>query len=284
MYVQNLPTAWRCGRFLFDWQKRMRPLVMGILNTTPDSFSDGGRFASRDAALRQAEHMITSGVDIIDIGGESTRPGAEAVALEIELERVLPIIEALRDCGTALSIDTYKPQTMIEALKLGVDCVNDVWALRQPGALAAVHRAGCGVVLMHMQRDPQTMQFNPEYVDVVADVRLFLAERAKEVEASGVSAEQIILDPGFGFGKNLEHNLRMLREFGSFTELGYPVLLGISRKSMLGKISGKEVHERLAPGIAATIMAVEQGAAVVRTHDVPETFDALRLWEAARVL
>jgi dihydropteroate synthase len=137
---------------------------------------------------------------------------------------------------------------------------------------------------MHMQRDPQTMQFNPEYVDVVADVRLFLAERAKEVEASGVSAEQIILDPGFGFGKNLEHNLRMLREFGSFTELGYPVLLGISRKSMLGKISGKEVHERLAPGIAATIMAVEQGAAVVRTHDVPETFDALRLWEAARVL
>jgi len=190
----------------------------------------------------------------------------------------------LRDCGTALSIDTYKPQTMIEALKLGVDCVNDVWALRQPGALAAVHQAGCGVVLMHMQRDPQTMQFNPEYVDVVADVRLFLAERAKEVEASGVSAEQIILDPGFGFGKSLEHNLRMLREFGSFAELGYPVLLGISRKSMLGKISGKEVHERLAPGIAATIMAVEQGAAVVRTHDVPETFDALRLWEAARVL
>ena len=284
MYVQNLPTAWRCGRFLFDWQKRMRPLVMGILNTTPDSFSDGGRFASRDAALRQAEHMITSGVDIIDIGGESTRPGAEAVALEIELERVLPIIEALRDCGTALSIDTYKPQTMIEALKLGVDCVNDVWALRQPGALEAVHRAGCGVVLMHMQRDPQTMQFNPEYVDVVADVRLFLAERAKEVEASGVSAEQIILDPGFGFGKSLEHNLCMLREFSSFAELGYPVLLGISRKSMLGKISGKEVHERLAPGIAATIMAVEQGAAVVRTHDVPETFDALRLWEAARVL
>ena len=284
MYVQNLPTAWRCGRFLFDWQKRMRPLVMGILNITPDSFSDGGRFAGRDAALRQAEHMITSGVDIIDIGGESTRPGAEAVALEIELERVLPIIEALRDCGTALSIDTYKPQTMIEALKLGVDCVNDVWALRQPGALEAVRQAGCGVVLMHMQRDPQTMQFNPDYVDVVADVRLFLGERAKEVEASGVSAEKIILDPGFGFGKTLEHNLRMLREFGSFAELGYPVLLGISRKSMLGKISGKEVHERLAPGIAAMIMAVEQGAAVVRTHDVPETFDALRLWEAARVL
>ncbi|MCE7505854.1 dihydropteroate synthase [Polynucleobacter sp. IMCC30063] len=284
MYVQNLPTAWRCGRFLFDWQKRMRPLVMGILNATPDSFSDGGRFASRDAALRQAEHMITSGVDIIDIGGESTRPGAEAVPVDIELERVLPIIEALRDCGTALSIDTYKPQTMLEALKLGVDCVNDVWALRQPGALEVVHQAGCGVVLMHMQRDPQTMQFNPEYLDVVTDVRLFLAERAKEVEAAGVSTEQIILDPGFGFGKSLEHNLRMLREFGSFTELGYPVLLGISRKSMLGKISGKEVHERLAPGIAATIMAVEQGAALVRTHDVPETFDALRLWEAARVL
>jgi len=276
-----MPTTWRCGRFLFDFSKRRRPVVMGILNATPDSFSDGGKFKTAKDAIAQAELMIESGVDLIDIGGESTRPGAEPVVLQEELDRVLPVIEALKDCGVPLSIDTYKAETMRQALRAGVDCVNDIWALRQEGAADAVLESkDCGIVLMHMQRDPQTMQFNPEYHDVLAQVMQFLQERAELLKAKGVEENRIAIDPGFGFGKSLEHNLTMLTHFDQFSQLGFTVLAGISRKSMLGKITGKDTHERLAPSIAAAVMAADRGARIVRVHDVPETVDALKLWEA----
>jgi len=279
--ILQMPTTWRCGRFLFDFTKRKRPIVMGILNATPDSFSDGGKFKSPIDAIAQAELMIEGGVDLIDIGGESTRPGAELVELQEELDRVLPVIEALKDCGVPLSIDTYKAETMRQALNAGVDCVNDIWALRQEGAVDAVLESkDCGIVLMHMQRDPQTMQFNPEYHDVLAQVMQFLKERAELLKAKGAQANRIAIDPGFGFGKSLEHNLNMLTHFDQFSRLGYSVLAGISRKSMLGKITGKDSHERLAPSIAAAIMAADRGARIVRVHDVPETVDALKLWEA----
>ncbi len=255
---------------------------MGILNATPDSFSDGGQFYQRDAGLKQAEKMIAAGVDIIDIGGESTRPGAEPVALQEELDRVLPVIEALKDCGVALSIDTYKPETMRAALDLGVDCVNDIWALRQEGAVEVVKQSNCGVVLMHMQRDPQTMQFNPNYTNVVQDVQAFLLERCALLEELGVASDRIAIDPGFGFGKSLEHNYQLLAQFQLLTEHGYPVLAGISRKSMLGKVTNQEVGDRLIPSIAAAILAVERGAQIVRTHDVCETIDALKIWQAMR--
>ena len=287
MIKQTLPATWRCGRFLFDFSKRQRPIVMGILNATPDSFSDGGKFRTASDAIAQAERMIVNGVDIIDIGGESTRPGAEPVSLQEELDRVLPIIDALKDCGVALSIDTYKAQTICQALRAGVDCVNDIWALRQEGAVDAVlendqnhSEKQCGIVLMHMQRDPQTMQFDPEYVDVIAEVKLFLQERAKLLEEQGVSQNRIAIDPGFGFGKSLEHNLNMLANFDQFSQLGYPVLAGISRKSMLGKLTGRDTNERVAPSVAAAILAADRGARIIRVHDVQETVDSLKVWEA----
>jgi dihydropteroate synthase len=282
MQAKQSPAAWRCGRFLFEFQSNTKPLVMGILNATPDSFSDGGQFYQRDAGLKQAEKMIAAGVDIIDIGGESTRPGAEPVALQEELDRVLPVIEALKDCGVALSIDTYKPETMRAALDLGVDCVNDIWALRQEGAVEVVKQSNCGVVLMHMQRDPQTMQFNPNYTNVVKDVQAFLLEHCALLEEVGVASNRIAIDPGFGFGKSLEHNYQLLAQFQLLTEHGYPVLAGISRKSMLGKVTNQEVGDRLIPSIAAAILAVERGAQIVRTHDVRETIDALKIWQAMR--
>ena len=279
--MQEMPTTWRCGRFLFDFTQRQYPIVMGILNATPDSFSDGGKFRTPQDAIAQAERMIANGVDLIDIGGESTRPGAEPVALQEELDRVLPVIEALKHCGVALSIDTYKAETMRQALHAGVDCVNDVWALRQEGTVNAVlESSDCGIVLMHMQRDPQTMQFDPEYEDVITDVSLFLKERAQALITAGVDTNRIALDPGFGFGKSLEHNLRMLKNFDAFSKLGFPVLAGISRKSMLGKITGKDTNERVAPSVAAAIMAADRGARIVRVHDVAETVDALKMWGA----
>jgi dihydropteroate synthase len=276
-----MPTTWRCGRFLFDFTKRKRPIVMGILNATPDSFSDGGKFRTPKDAVAQAELMIANGVDLIDIGGESTRPGAEPVQLHEELDRVLPVIEALKDCGVPLSIDTYKAETMRQALHAGVDCVNDIWALRQAGAIEAVIESpDCGIVLMHMQRDPLTMQFNPEYQNVIVDVKQFLNDRVELLISKEISRERIAIDPGFGFGKSLEHNLKMLANFFDFTTLGLPVLAGISRKSMIGKITGKDTHERIAPSIAAAIMAADRGAQIIRVHDVTETVDALKLWEA----
>ena len=277
----EMPPTWRCGRFLFDFTKRQYPIVMGILNATPDSFSDGGKFRTPQDAIAQAERMIANGVDLIDIGGESTRPGAEPVALQEELDRVLPVIEVLKHCGVALSIDTYKAETMRQALNAGVDCVNDVWALRQEGAVNAIlENTHCGIVLMHMQRNPQTMQFDPEYQDVIADVSLFLQERAQVLMTVGIEANRIAIDPGFGFGKSLEHNLNILKNFAAFSKLGYPVLAGLSRKSMIGKITGKDTNERVASSVAAAIMAADRGARIVRVHDVPETVDALKLWGA----
>lgn len=262
---------------------------MGILNATPDSFSDGGQFRTPSDAIAQAERMIANGVDMIDIGGESTRPGAEPVALQEELDRVLPVIEALKDCGVALSIDTYKAETMRQALKAGVDCVNDIWALRQEGAVEAIFESDndnpdkhCGIVLMHMQRDPQTMQFDPHYQDVITEVKLFLQTRASLLEEQGVPQNRIAIDPGFGFGKSLEHNLAMLADFDQFSQLGYPVLAGISRKSMLGKLTGRDTNERIAPSVAAAILAADRGARIVRVHDVPETVDALKIWAAVQ--
>ena len=283
MVNTNLPATWRCGRFLFDFSKRKRPLVMGILNATPDSFSDGGKFRTATDAIAQAELMIKSGADIIDIGGESTRPGATPVALQEELDRVLPVTEALKNCGVALSIDTYKAETMRQALRAGVDCVNDIWALRQEGAINSVlESSDCGIVLMHMQRDPVTMQFNPEYKDVVTEVIAFLQERTDSLMDAGIDKDRIAIDPGFGFGKSLEHNLQMLAHFDLFLKLNYPVLAGVSRKSMLGKVTGKETNERVAASIAAAVMAADRGAKIVRAHDVSETVDALKLWEAVQ--
>jgi dihydropteroate synthase len=283
MVNTNLPATWRCGRFLFDFSKRKRPLVMGILHATPDSFSDGGKFRTATDAIAQAELMIKSGADIIDIGGESTRPGATPVALQEELDRVLPVIEALKNCGVALSIDTYKAETMRQALRAGVDCVNDIWALRQEGAINSVlESSDCGIVLMHMQRDPVTMQFNPEYKDVVTEVIAFLQERTDSLMDAGIDKDRIAIDPGFGFGKSLEHNLQMLAHFDLFLKLNYPVLAGVSRKSMLGKVTGKETNERVAASIAAAVMAADRGAKIVRAHDVSETVDALKLWEAVQ--
>ena len=276
MVKSHQPATWRCGRFLFDFSKRKRPLVMGILNTTPDSFSDGGKFRTAKDAIAQAELMIKSGADMIDIGGESTRPGATPIVLQEELDRVLPVIEVLKNCGVALSIDTYKAETMRQALIAGVDCVNDIWALRQEGAINSVlESSDCGIVLMHMQRDPVTMQFNPEYQDVVTEVIAFLQEQTDSLIDTGVDRDRIAIDPGFGFGKSLEHNLQMLAHFDLFSKLNYPVLAGISRKSMLGKVTGKETTERVAASIAAAIMATDRGAKIVRVHDVPETVDAL---------
>ena len=257
---------------------------MGILNATPDSFSDGGKFRTPKDAIAQAERMLSDGVDLIDIGGESTRPGAEPVGLQEELDRVLPVIEALKDCGVPLSIDTYKSETMCQALHAGVDCVNDIWALRQAGAVDAVLKSqNCGIVLMHMQRDPLTMQFNPEYINVIAEVKQFLKDRTDLLISSCVANDRIAIDPGFGFGKSLEHNLNMLTNFAEFSSLGFPVLAGISRKSMIGKITGKDTNDRVAPSIAAAIMAADRGASIVRVHDVAETVDALKLWEAIQV-
>ncbi len=279
--MRDLPATWRCGHFLFDFTRRKKPLVMGILNATPDSFSDGGKFRTTSDAIIQAELMIKSGADLIDIGGESTRPGAKPISLQEELDRVLPIIEALKGCGIPLSIDTYKAETMRQALRTGVDCVNDIWALRQDEAVSAVLESkDCGIVLMHMQRDPLTMQFDPDYQDVITEVSQFLDERAKLLIQNGIGRDRIAIDPGFGFGKSLEHNINMLSHFESFTTLGFPLLAGISRKSMLGKITGKETHERMAPSIAAAIMAADRGAQIIRVHDVAETVDALMLWEA----
>ncbi|MBU3630184.1 dihydropteroate synthase [Polynucleobacter sp. AP-Melu-500A-A1] len=281
MLEQYQPATWRCGRFLFDFAKRKRPVIMGILNVTPDSFSDGGQFRASKDARAQAERMISSGVDIIDIGGESTRPGAEPISLQEELDRVLPVIDGLKDCGVALSIDTYKAETMRQALKAGVDCVNDIWALRQVGAVDAIlENSSCGIVLMHMQRDPQTMQFDPDYEDVIAEVMQFLRERTDYLVQKGVNRDRIAIDPGFGFGKSLEHNLNMLSNFKSFSKLSYPVLAGISRKSMIGKVTGKDTNDRVAASVAAAVMATDRGAKIIRVHDVPETVDALKLWEA----
>ncbi len=255
--------------------------VMGVLNVTPDSFSDGGRFNEIDTARRQAARLVGEGADIIDVGGESTRPGSESVAVDEELERVIPVIEAvLAETGAIVSVDTTKPEVMREAARAGAGMINDVRALQDPGALEAAADSDCAVCLMHMQGKPRTMQQSPEYGDVVADVAAFLAERRDACLAAGIDASRLVIDPGFGFGKTVEHNLALLRRLGELSGLGLPILAGLSRKSTLGAITGREVDERMPASIVAAAVAVQNGATIVRVHDVAPTVDAIRVVQA----
>lgn len=266
-----------CGAFKLDLS---RPKVMGIVNVTPDSFSDGGRHASTTLALAHAQQLIADGVDILDIGGESTRPGAVEVGEQEELERVLPVIEGLRGSTIPISIDTCKPAVMRAALKAGVSMVNDVNALLAEGALEAVAASDAAVCLMHKQGTPQTMQQQPQYRDVVGEVKAFLRDRIAAAEAAGIARERIVIDPGFGFGKTLAHNFELLRSLGRLCDLGVPVLVGLSRKSMLGAITGRDVQHRVSASVAAALIAVQNGARIVRVHDVRETVDALKILNA----
>jgi dihydropteroate synthase len=255
---------------------------MGVLNVTPDSFSDGGRFHSLESAISHAEKMIADGVDIIDIGGESSRPGAPPLPLEEELRRVMPVLYALRDCGKPLSIDTYKPGVMHEALAAGADMVNDITGFRSTEALRAVKESDCALCIMHMQNNPQSMQANPQYDDVVNEVILFLRERMAALEEEGVATTRLCVDPGFGFGKTLAHNIDLLKNLDAIRNaLDLPVLAGLSRKSMIGTITGKPVEQRLAGSIAASLFAATHGAHILRVHDVAETVDALNVWQTA---
>jgi dihydropteroate synthase len=270
----------QCGRFGFNLAQR--PLVMGILNVTPDSFSDGGRYQALEFAMERAEQIIKDGVDIIDIGGESTRPGSPGVSVQEELARVMPAIFALRELGYALSIDTCKPEVMREAIIAGADMINDINAFRAPGAIEAVADSDCGLCIMHMRGTPQDMQAQPAYEDVVGEVIGFLRERVEALLAAGVAPERVTIDPGFGFGKTVEHNVALLRSINRMErELGLPVLAGLSRKSMIGALTGRPVEQRLAGSIGAALAAVAQGARIVRVHDVAETVDAIRVWNAA---
>jgi dihydropteroate synthase len=267
----------RCGRFCLSLEK---PLIMGIVNVTPDSFSDGGRFLDPARALEHARKLVADGADILDVGGESSRPGAAQVTQDEELRRVMPLVEALADLSVPISVDTVKPGVMRRVLAAGAAIVNDISALATPGAMEAIADSDAAVVLMHMQGEPHTMQDAPHYSDVVGEVKAFLLERIAAARSHGIPADRIVIDPGFGFGKLLVHNLTLLRHLAIFGELGCPVLVGMSRKSMLKGFSTRPMGERLAASIAAALMAVERGARIVRVHDVAETRDALALWQA----
>lgn len=274
-----LPAIWRTSRFDIDLGT---PRVMGIVNVTPDSFSDGGQHATTAAAIAHCERLLHDGADILDIGGESTRPGSPAVGLQEELARVIPVVRAAVRLGAPVSVDTYKPEVMRACLDEGADIVNDIWALRQPGAQDVV--AGhprCGVCLMHMHRDPQTMQAQPMAGDVVAGVRDFLAAHSAQLLARGVERSRIVLDVGPGFGKTVRQNFTLLHRQRTLLDLGFHWLAAWSRKSSLGAVTGLPVEQRLAPSLAAAVLALEQGARVVRVHDVRETVAAVAVWRAA---
>jgi dihydropteroate synthase len=269
----------QCGRVGFTLSRK--PIVMGVLNVTPDSFSDGGHHASLEFALAHAEQMVEEGVDLIDIGGESSRPGAPPVALDEELRRVMPVLYALRNLDKPLSVDTYKPEVMHEAIVAGADMINDINGFRAPGAIEAVRGADCALCIMHMQQIPETMQADPQYGDVVAEVIAFLEERIAAMTAAGIDRERLCVDPGFGFGKTLAHNVALMKGIGQMRErLGLPVLAGVSRKSMIGALTGKPVEQRMAGSLAGALAAVAHGARIVRVHDVAETVDALKVWNA----
>ena len=269
------------GRFGFNLSGA-QALVMGILNITPDSFSDAGQYQHLEFALSRAEQMIADGADIIDIGGESSRPGAPPLPLQDELQRVMPVLYALRDCGKPLSVDTYKPEVMREAILAGADMINDINGFRAPGAIDAVRDSDCALCIMHMQSVPQTMQDQPQYEDVVREVIDFLRERIDTMMAAGIARERLCIDPGFGFGKTVEQNYALLRATRRLrSELDLPVLAGLSRKSMIGAVTGRPVEQRLAGSVAGALAAVAQGAEIIRVHDVAETVDALRVWRMA---
>lgn len=267
------------------WQwTTARVQVMGILNVTPDSFSDGGQFHARDAALQRVETMLAQGVDIVDIGGESTRPGAAAVTLAEELARVVPVISAIRErFDVPISVDTSKPEVMQAAVAAGADMINDVRALQEPGALAVCAGLSVPICLMHMQGQPRTMQHNPQYTDVVAEISQFFAERIQACVAAGIQRERLILDPGFGFGKTLQHNVDLLAKLDTFLTFNLPLLVGISRKSMIGALlNDRPVDGRLHGSVAAAVIAAMKGASIVRVHDVAATVDAIKIVNAVR--
>lgn len=260
--------------------KFQNPRIMGVLNFTPDSFSDGGKYADIDKAIEQAKLMVSQGADIIDIGGESTRPGAQAVSVEAELERVIPIISELKKTSDiTISVDTSKPEVMSKALAVGVDMVNDVCALTNPGAAEVLADSQAQVCLMHMQGSPRSMQNSPSYQNVVDDIKDFFEQRLEVCERAGIDSKRIILDPGFGFGKTLEHNLEILKRFGEFKSFGLPVLAGLSRKSMIGAmLNDRPVDGRVTGSVIGAIIALKNGADIVRVHDVLETKDAIDIW------
>jgi dihydropteroate synthase len=269
----------RCGPYRLALD---RPLVMGVVNVTPDSFYDGGRYAAASAAVEHARRLAAEGADLLDVGGESTRPGSTGVDAEEELRRVLPVLDSVIALGVPVSVDTTKPEVMRSAIEHGAAMINDVTALAAPGALETLARSEAGVCLMHMQGEPRTMQANPSYRDVVGEVGAFLAERAAACVAAGVAPDRIVIDPGFGFGKTPEHNLELLRRLDRIAALGYPVLAGWSRKSTLGRITGRPAEERLAASLAAALIAVQRGARIVRVHDVAATRDALAVLAAVQ--
>ncbi|MBX9629377.1 MAG: dihydropteroate synthase [Burkholderiales bacterium] len=267
----------RVGRFDLALE---RPLVMGVVNVTPDSFSDGGRFHDPRKAIEHARRLVEEGADILDVGGESTRPGSLPVDVQEELRRILPVLDAMAGGPVPVSVDTSKPEVMRAAVDAGAAMINDIYALRQPGALEAAAATDAAVCLMHMQGDPRTMQDDPVYGDVVAEVKAFLDERVAACEAAGIGRDRIVVDPGFGFGKKPVHNLDLIRGIPMLAAAGLPVLAGLSRKSVLGKITGRMVGDRIHSSVAAAIVAVARGARIVRVHDVAATRDALAVWTA----
>jgi dihydropteroate synthase len=254
---------------------------MGIVNVTPDSFSDGGRYVDPRAAIAHAERLAEEGADLLDIGGESTRPGSQPVSEQEELDRVLPVLDGVRGLGLPVSVDTMKPAVMRAAIAAGAAMINDVYGFRAPGAWDAVRGGDCALCVMHMLGEPRTMQDDPRYGDVVVEVEAFLAGRMAAAEAVGIARERLWIDPGFGFGKTLEHNLALMRALPGLARLA-PVLVGVSRKRMIGALTGRDIPDRLAGSVAAALRAVDNGAAVVRVHDVAATVDALRVWQATR--
>jgi dihydropteroate synthase len=273
-----------CGKRELDLSQ---PVVMGIVNATPDSFSDGGQLLSNgrlnlDAALMRARKMVADGAQILDIGGESTRPGAEIVTADEELNRVVPLVEAInRELDVVISVDTSSPEVMRESAKVGAGLINDVRSLLRAGALDAALASSLPVCIMHMQGEPQTMQKNPEYsTPVVDDVLSFLLQRAQELQKAGIAQHQILLDPGYGFGKTAQHNLQLIQRLPEIVAAGYPVLAGLSRKTVIGQVLNREVHERMAGSVAAALLAAQGGAKILRVHDVAETVDALKVWQA----
>jgi dihydropteroate synthase len=268
-----------CGQFKLDL---VSPRVMGILNVTPDSFSDGGNFSQLDSAVQHAIKLMEEGADIIDVGGESTRPNATPVSLQQELDRVIPVIEALvaNDINIPISIDTYKPEVMRAAIAAGASMVNDVNALQEVGALEVILSTNVAVCLMHMQGTPQTMQLNPHYADVVKEVADFLLARVATCQEAGIAKNRLLIDPGFGFGKTRAHNIELIQQLDTLSELGYPMLVGLSRKSVLGQVTGGDVESRLHASVAAAVISVMKGAKIVRVHDVKATVEALKVVSA----